>query len=99
MFRKPFTATYQFEKLQPARLLVYDVDVKAGDPAALRLEQQDFLGGWVGREGCLWVQGNVGPLGWQAREVRLNRAGVPAPAGACSPPGMPWPWPFALQSL
>ncbi|PSC75848.1 copine-3 [Micractinium conductrix] len=43
VFRKPFTATYQFEKLQPARLLVYDVDVKAGDPAALRLEQQDFL--------------------------------------------------------
>lgn len=27
---------------------MYDVDVKGGDPDALRLEQQDFLGGWVG---------------------------------------------------
>lgn len=43
-FRQPLVVTYEFERLQPCRLVVYDVDTRGGDPARLRLEQQDFLG-------------------------------------------------------
>ncbi len=43
-FRQPLVVTYEFERLQPCRLVVYDVDTRAGDVSKLRLEQQDFLG-------------------------------------------------------
>ncbi|KAL4445388.1 hypothetical protein ABPG77_011213 [Micractinium sp. CCAP 211/92] len=42
-FRQPLVVTYEFERLQPCRLVVYDVDTRAGDVSKLRLEQQDFL--------------------------------------------------------
>lgn len=46
-FRQPLLVSYQFEALQPCRLVVYDADV-VGDPTTLHLEDQDFLGGWAG---------------------------------------------------
>jgi hypothetical protein len=46
-FRKALRCTYNFEKLQPMRLQMYDVDVKERDNRKLRLPEQDFLGGWV----------------------------------------------------
>ncbi|KAL4428006.1 hypothetical protein ABPG75_002095 [Micractinium tetrahymenae] len=42
-FRQPLVCTYEFERLQPCRLVLYDVDTRAGDTARLRLDQQDFL--------------------------------------------------------
>ena len=42
-FRKPLLCTFQFESLQHMRVVVYDADTR-GDPAALRLADQDFLG-------------------------------------------------------
>lgn len=45
-FTKQLRAIYTFERLQPMRLLLVDADVR-GEAASLRLEQQDFLGGWV----------------------------------------------------
>lgn len=43
-FHSPLQATYNFEKLQPMRLVVYDVDVQEKDNRKLRLAEQDFLG-------------------------------------------------------
>ncbi|KAI7845503.1 hypothetical protein COHA_000926 [Chlorella ohadii] len=39
-FRKPLRATYNFEKLQPMRLAVYDVDVREKDNRKLKLAEQ-----------------------------------------------------------
>ncbi len=41
----------QFEKLQPMKLVVYDVDTREKDNRKLKLGEQDFLGGWRPRLG------------------------------------------------
>ena len=45
-FRKPLRATYNFEKLQPMRLAVYDVDVREKDNRKLKLAEQASVAGW-----------------------------------------------------
>ena len=39
-FRRPLRATFNFEKLQPMRLVVYDVDVREKDNRKLKLAEQ-----------------------------------------------------------
>ena len=43
-FPRPLRCSFDFERLQHMRLVVYDVDVKESDPARVVLSQQDFLG-------------------------------------------------------
>jgi hypothetical protein len=43
-FPAPLNITYKFEQLQPMKLVVWDVDVGAKDPAAVQLASSDFLG-------------------------------------------------------
>lgn len=43
-FPKPLVCSYNFEKLQPMKLVVYDVDAGTTDPAAVKLADSDFLG-------------------------------------------------------
>lgn len=45
----PRTRLPQFEKLQPMKLAIYDVDVREKDNRKLKLGEQDFLGGWAGQ--------------------------------------------------
>lgn len=47
-FRKPVRAAYSFERLQPMRIVIYDVDQRKKDNRSLKLENQDFLGGLQG---------------------------------------------------
>ncbi|EFN57401.1 hypothetical protein CHLNCDRAFT_142828 [Chlorella variabilis] len=42
-FPKPLVCSYNFEKLQPMKLVVYDVDAGTTDPAAVKLADSDFL--------------------------------------------------------
>lgn len=44
-FHSPLRAMYNFEKLQPMRLVVYDVDVQEKDNRKLRLAEQASLHG------------------------------------------------------
>lgn len=47
VFPSPLACTYNFERLQPMRVVIFDVDTKARDNKMLKLNDQDFLGGWI----------------------------------------------------
>jgi hypothetical protein len=42
-------AAFQFQRLQPMRLALFDVDVRTNDNSKLKLDEQDFLGRRQGR--------------------------------------------------
>lgn len=106
-FTKQLLAIYTFERLQPMRLLVVDADVR-GDAAALKLEQQDFLGARAGRRRqglpAGWCRGwQPGPLLPQLLPQRVPRQLHARPLTQYLPPPPPHPPPgeasFLLSDL
>jgi hypothetical protein len=85
-FRKPVRAAYSFERLQPMRLVIYDVDQREKDNRKLKLDHQDFLGG------CQ-AGGTGGASGGGGQPPACSQAGLAVClAPPChTPPPMPSP--------
>ncbi|KAL4859813.1 Copine-5 [Chlorella vulgaris] len=88
-FPAPLNITYKFEQLQPMKLVVWDVDVGAKDPAAVQLASSDFLGAGAAALAVLCIDWpalvSAGKAVSLSPSVGLSQAVVPGPvlAGEC----------------
>lgn len=93
-FPAPLNITYKFEQLQPMKLVVWDVDVGAKDPAAVQLASSDFLGE------CEFLLSDLLTLGGKTLTIQMkDRAGRPIPGCTALLSGEELPMSNAVVSM